>query len=413
MAIATITLHATGKKISAELKPNGLGVIHFRPHANYQGEFGFDWVRDEIDPTPYNGIVGKYISKRDKKSKKVEKVFEPNEKNYKDLLKEYKTFKHPINTNDDYYIPYLTLLPNAEAKFTLHLDIKSYINEYHFKYDDTLFELSKTDLSEKEAGKYQTDFSIKCIKEFSKNQYVSIEGDGKLIGRIMVLANHIQKKIKVVFTEVLLHKDCYEFTDSSFQNKIKNGLNNILKQFYMEADVKFEAPLNNYLSKIQDIELKKFIRLNKYLKSEYKNEYFNREDFGILFNYIDKLFRKIKHFDVYKDYYKIFCFKREAKKKRNGIFIHTLGVAEDKSDICFIFDDFKTDDETIAHELLHCLGLDHTFENSSPYTFRKYHTDNVMDYVGEGEEKCFEKTNTSSFWQWKKINGKNITNNEK
>ena len=44
MAVATIKLHQTGKSLSAELKPKGVGVIEFRPHDNYDGEFGFDWV---------------------------------------------------------------------------------------------------------------------------------------------------------------------------------------------------------------------------------------------------------------------------------------------------------------------------------------------------------------------------------
>ena len=59
MAVATIKLHQTGKSLSAELKPKGVGVIEFRPHDNYDGEFGFDWVLYN-DDTIYKDIIGKY-----------------------------------------------------------------------------------------------------------------------------------------------------------------------------------------------------------------------------------------------------------------------------------------------------------------------------------------------------------------
>lgn len=399
MAIATITLHATGKKISAELKPNGVGVIHFRPHANYQGEFGFDWVRDEIDPTPYNGIVGKYISKRDKKSKKIEKVFEPNEKNYKDLLKEYKTFKHPINTNDDYYIPYLTLLPNAEAKFTLHLDIKSYINEYHFEYDDTLFELSKTDLSEKEAGKYQTDFSIKCIKEFSKNQYVSIYGDGNLMGAIIILANNnIIKKDIVCYKVITTPREKVWEEDKVQKEKIEIHIKKYLSQFYVEPYIEFE----DYIDYDKNIKLSNFVTKNHLLRQG-SPPYIDtsQENFGGIYSVFENNFKESD------DWYKIFVIPFAGGKIIDGEVKYASGYAKEIGQkIAIIFGTRYDIEVAPTHELLHCFGLPHTFEEGLGFVFEEEKTDNLMDYTKNIRV-------SSLFIQWKKVNSKINNNIEK
>lgn len=55
----------------------------------------------------------------------------------------------------------------------------------------------------------------------------------------------------------------------------------------------------------------------------------------------------------------------------------------------------------IPHELMHALGLDHTFKENkskSKYLFTKYRTDNIMDYLGEGKK---EKQMQATYkWQW-------------
>lgn len=59
---------------------------------------------------------------------------------------------------------------------------------------------------------------------------------------------------------------------------------------------------------------------------------------------------------------------------------------------------FRHDEKsTIAHELMHCLGLVHSFENNSKHTFKKEETNNIMDY---------SYNNYSLWrWQWKRLRG--------
>ena len=47
MAVATIKLHQTGKSLSAELRHTNHVTVEFRPLPEWEGEFGFDWMRDE------------------------------------------------------------------------------------------------------------------------------------------------------------------------------------------------------------------------------------------------------------------------------------------------------------------------------------------------------------------------------
>ena len=66
-------------------------------------------------------------------------------------------------------------------------------------------------------------------------------------------------------------------------------------------------------------------------------------------------------------------------------------------DIIFELAASNADEQTAAHEVLHSIGLDHTFEkNSDDFIYRGQQTDNVMDYQNNGVA-LYQ-------WQWKLIN---------
>ena len=46
------------------------------------------------------------------------------------------------------------------------------------------------------------------------------------------------------------------------------------------------------------------------------------------------------------------------------------------------------DNSTVPHELLHSIGLSHTFDEKSKYIFEQFMTDNIMDYVSR-ESKLY------------------------
>ena len=69
---------------------------------------------------------------------------------------------------------------------------------------------------------------------------------------------------------------------------------------------------------------------------------------------------------------------------------------------------------TVCHELLHCIGLFHSFSNKGDYTYEKCSTSNIMDYAflkenGKEVFNCMQRISLW-LWQWRKI--RNALNNK-
>ena len=62
---------------------------------------------------------------------------------------------------------------------------------------------------------------------------------------------------------------------------------------------------------------------------------------------------------------------------------------------------------TITHESLHTLGLQHTFEEDSKHIFKKYATDNIMEYIEKGKKG--EHLTYTYKWQWETAIDKGTT----
>ncbi|OEK08346.1 hypothetical protein A8C32_02525 [Flavivirga aquatica] len=58
----------------------------------------------------------------------------------------------------------------------------------------------------------------------------------------------------------------------------------------------------------------------------------------------------------------------------------------------------KIRSENIAHEVLHGIGLEHTFKTAEPIVYKKGTTNNYMDY----REHKGEKYHTEK-WQWEEL----------
>lgn len=57
-------------------------------------------------------------------------------------------------------------------------------------------------------------------------------------------------------------------------------------------------------------------------------------------------------------------------------------------------------DSTAPHELMHTMGLYHTFDNDGLFTYKFRNTDNIMDYTHQIKKKRFSVNR----WQWKILN---------
>ncbi|MCF6350834.1 MAG: hypothetical protein L3J23_07380 [Flavobacteriaceae bacterium] len=93
---------------------------------------------------------------------------------------------------------------------------------------------------------------------------------------------------------------------------------------------------------------------------------------------------------TYKNHRKIFFFGDTGgrKKKSTGIINKLAGAAKDFNTLSAVLFGGKRD-STAIHELLHCLGLEHSFDNKD-YSFEKNKTQNIMDY----------STKRNHLWIW-------------
>ena len=71
-----------------------------------------------------------------------------------------------------------------------------------------------------------------------------------------------------------------------------------------------------------------------------------------------------------------------------------LIISLQSRDIIFELAASNADEQIAAHEVLHSIGLDHTFEkNSDDFIYQGEQTDNVMDY-DLNDQKFFNKYQT-------------------
>ena len=59
----------------------------------------------------------------------------------------------------------------------------------------------------------------------------------------------------------------------------------------------------------------------------------------------------------------------------------------------------------IAHELMHCMNLHHSFDNDSKHIFKIGQTDNIMDYSHQTVYGNLDRNNLF-YWQMKILNPK-------
>lgn len=230
--IATFTLHATGQKVSAELKEiERKYLIHFRRPDNYEGEFGFDWMRDE-----YIEIIDSNIP--------ICKTPEILEKHY-----EIRNFH-----NQKYYVPWLALLPfSTEHKYgssinkdgaNLNLELQELtelkndgtkiVFKIDGKYNDTVkitptsIELAEF-LNEKaeirnissEDIRYRVlknKVNIKCLGVLEKNVSIKViatkNGKEQQVGELILFKTNKIPKAKIILVKVITNDEPFSLPNS-------------------------------------------------------------------------------------------------------------------------------------------------------------------------------------------------------
>jgi hypothetical protein len=374
-----------------EIKPKSKVLVNFRPHNGYKGEFGFDWFR--VSDTSrqgdvwYKNIVGSYKTGD----------FIQSDAQYVKLAKQYDQEPHPIKPKDIYLVPIMALYANESAKFSLKVEVEgSDAKKIEYIYDKDLFRLSKPDVSHKTVGKQTLadDVEITCIKEFGTDEYIEVLADGNFAGKLKVLANDKAHRYQanIVFVKVK--------TDLSRRGKKGNigsdsGEKYFLKKYLKQALVKL-----NVITKELDL------RTNTILNTTYKlneNGLFQINSKSGLHNHLDDEFNKIH--PGFRNYFKVFFFGEQGGEirvdpLRNPSFYFKAYNGAARTYNCKEVVVYNTrDTSTTSHEILHAMGLAHSFDDYGLFTFEQAKTENLMDYKYAGG---IDRISTWH-WQWKTI----------
>lgn len=147
------------------------------------------------------------------------------------------------------------------------------------------------------------------------------------------------------------------------------------------------------------------------IKGYYYYDYSNRRDniykprvWKDLYQYLNEKFHRLH--SQYRTYIKVYYFGSDGGYiKVDGTWKAVNGYSQSNQKTTILFDGYDTA-ATTPHEVLHSMGLDHTFENKNiipsgmtitnapngKYSFKQGITDNILDYA-RGRKSLME-------WQW-------------
>lgn len=306
----------------------------------------------------------------------------------------------------------MTIMEGQSVELQIHLTVLSKVSKIKFSFDnekaisENFFSISPSEIiSPPVLGKIDLSYkiTIQCLKPFAKELRLEARAYShndlkvnqhdtnaiifpQLCGAIKLLPNDIshQRKISVVFISVKTNISGMPLMGIAPSSTAEvDILKKYLGQAYVKADVITETlDLIDSLTQKTD---------NRYLSC---CQQINGQYIGVDYSKRNELqeFLLIKTPNKYEHYFKIF-FIPDRCPGLNGF------SSGDKFTVCFS----TALAETPSHELLHSLGLPHTFDGSTSrakYIYQDGKTDNIMDYshfVGVSRHSLFH-------WQWKAIN---------
>jgi len=288
------------------------------------------------------------------------------------------------NKEKDYVYapPVMTLLKGRSADLVLNMEVNQKAKELKYEYDKKFFQLDKTTAKVLDKGLHINGDTIRitCIEEFGETKFIEIyaydeEGNKTLAGKLLVLANDAKhrRRIDVVLVRVKCNIGGNTEKTITIPTEVdahKETLTKFFTQCYVEVNIE-ECVLD--LS--DEKHIKEFMAYTTIKGNERLLDFKKIEDQSI-FDYLVAEMDSDKATFKFRDYYKIFFLDEECYKETGKLY----GSARyfNKKEVIVCKDGL--DDNTCVHELFHALGLRHPFDKLNKYIFKKFTTDNIMDY---------------------------------
>jgi len=389
-------------------------TVCFRRTKDYDGSFGFDWMRvgdtdDERDQwygTKGNMTSGDY----DKLASGEYKYFD------QEWRKQYSEYKETCR----YLIPWVTLMNGRKARFRVKMQVNQPSGTLTVRMEGSGSGVLVPNLTEIPADKtgdyyHTTELEVNCTGTFNSATSLEVYAGEELVGKMIFLPNHVTYKIKVALIQTQIDEGKKDDLMSKLPLNLKKKLL-YLNQAFIECElitgVELDLTARKYKLRMRERRTGKevdvndftgFFRKNEARKINHSNSATVRNGEGTtitedLFKYINRELREQLsknnpriHAEI-EGAYRIYFFHEE---NTNGVAGRANGIGSKES---VVFKGYNDDPEssTFIHELFHCLGLAHTFETKdAEFEYKKAVTDNIMDYCdGKGVDRRI------SLWHW-------------
>ncbi len=438
-------------------------AVYFRPLDSWNGEFGFDWLREKdnglelaTDPAYADIIEGGYLDGRsDLTGGATGTAYAKLKTQYPILPIAPSVFPAGGYAPTQYFTPYLTLFseafvatlpttltvkPRTYADLKVLVAIKDNIDRLEFEYNKVHLTIDKDILADKTktnglVRSASVSIKITCKKDLPSDHEIKIFAYPKngmpplLAGKIVVLKNDASARKKQKFVLVPVRTNINNIPRRNktgrFTSTEMKFLQEALHQSIITSELKTGPMLD--LSIDPKFQIVTDTHGNKiYGNYIYRNIASDRtktdgnihEDHSTIYDYVQTLF--INQNPQYVGYYTIFSFDEntydsfyDSVSGRAGAVpgqVQKVGIKN-----VFLFNGIQgavRGDDTIAHEGLHGLGLHHTHTDSTPIAQpdRKFVFANGNDFPIKSTNNIMSygnKTKMSTWkWQWEIVRRK-------
>jgi len=432
-------------------------LVQFRPSQSHLGKFGFDWLRMDDSKllgkadVKYTDNVGHHTDAKGNKCKRDACVLDNASRFTKEpaLAKKLKsTFTKEgsltnlskqvtgLDKDFEYRIPVMTLMPKSKTLNPHNVNLVAKLDTiiHHGKKRASSLKLAFNDKDDEKAAKDVIVVnSMSIAKNSTKNAlhiksegilkrdvilYVYADGCSKPCGAIKILRNDKVKHIDLVFvgTETNLNsKKKYEAKISKIIPDIKK-----LRAHFGQARININHTKDSLMLDLKgEFDDKQHIykegRSRRKAKSTNKKTESDKtvSDKTVMLSWekYNNILRLLQNkYKAYLDAQKLpelteqtyvfyfvpeICYDSEHEK-----YVEGSALIGKKNSVYFV-DKTGTikslNNGVLEHELGHCLGLSHTFEQNTERSYKYMSTDNFMDYYNENPKQFY-------YWQWKIMN---------
>lgn len=431
----TNTTHpVTLKKPKLQVPTHARAFVKFRPHPGWKGEYGFDWLRCADTSLPgdvdYKTIVGKYPPNRDPDYNNPGTIITNPPTQFNNLAARFQPFavSNFLDSNKRptvNYASFLSLFPADaksgganEAKILADINVKEGTPlAMTFESDTSNFTDFVSISAELQKSTGKQEITIKS-KKASPNDIVlramnhTNEKDGKEVayeaGRLIVCKNAPanRKELKVVFVSIVTNINGTVSSISTARlNSEKTFLTKYLHQGLITLKLKkiqmdLSKPPNWWTKILQFFGIVKSFN-EKWVIDDGSGAKViaNYSNSGMaIHEFLEDKFDEMN--PGYQDWFKVFFFEERGGYFAGGNYRGLNGGARDiPSKSVALYSTHNT--STTTHELLHAIGLYHSFSNSGTFTYKKNTTDNIMDYSHQNNPPI-DRISTWK-WQWEKL----------